>query len=204
MNHYTQLADLFQYPEEGFHENISKICTEIKANYPKAENLLSDFEIFINERTTNQMQEYFVKTFEVKALCVMEVGYVLFGEDYKRGEFLVNIQNEHNKVQNDCKSELGDYLPNMLNLLPKMESKESADELGHCIMVPAIKQMIQKFLDHKNIYLKLMRALLIVMQKDYANMTLEQYSIPEVSSQDFFKKMGGCEPGLCKPQKQKF
>jgi len=204
MEHYPKLANLFQYPEEGFQKNISVICNEIKENYPKTENLLSDFEIFLNERTSQELQEYFVKTFEVKALCVMEVGYVLFGEDYKRGEFLVNIQNEHNKVKNDCKSELGDYLPNMLNLLPKIEDKNFADELGHSIMVPAIKQMVTKFLDKTNVYLNVLKALVIVLEKDYAHLSLPQYQIPDVSSKQFFKKMGGCAPGHCKPQKQQF
>jgi hypothetical protein len=45
------------------------------------------------------------------------LGYVLFAEDYKRGDFLVKVKNEQRKVNNDCGEELADNLPNILTLM---------------------------------------------------------------------------------------
>ena len=70
-------------------------------------------------------QEYYISTFDVQAICFLDIGYVLFGEDYKRGIFLVNIKKEQIKAGNDCGSELPDHLPNILTLLPKMQGRGS-------------------------------------------------------------------------------
>ena len=202
MIHYNLIAQIFDYPDENFRSNITTIKKELISAYPKVIDPLSEFERFINSISHQDLQEYFVRTFEVKALCNIDVGYVLFGEDYKRGEFLVNIQSEHNKAGNDCGSELGDYLPNMLNLLPKIEDQELAKELSFTVLIPAVRQMIKTFLDKSNIYLKVLEVLLIILETDFSGLNYDQITIAEVSTKDFFRKQGGCSPGLCKPHKK--
>ena len=68
--------------------------------------------------------ELYLRTFDVQAITTLDIGYVLFGEDYKRGALLAGLSAEHKKVSNDCGIELADHLPNVLRLLPKMEAGE--------------------------------------------------------------------------------
>ena len=201
MTQYTLIAQMFDYPEKDFGNKIASIRNKLISVYPQTADSLSEFESFINTKSIQELQEYFIRTFEVKALCNIDVGYILFGEDYKRGEFLVNIQSEHKKANNDCGSELGDYLPNMLYLLPKIEDHEFAEELAFSVLIPAVKQMIKTFLDKTNIYYKVLEVLLLMLETDFVGLDYGQITIPEVSSKDFFRKQGGCSPGLCKPRK---
>lgn len=91
------------------------------------------------------MQELFTRTFDVQAITTLDLGYVLFGDDYKRGELLANLNREHGQHHNDCGSELADHLPNVLRLLPLLEDEDLLTELVQEIVAPAVSQMIQEF-----------------------------------------------------------
>jgi nitrate reductase assembly molybdenum cofactor insertion protein NarJ len=73
------------------------------------------------------------------------VGYVLFGDDYKRGEMLANLNREHSEAQNDCGTELADHLPNVLRLIPELRDEELVEDLAYAILAPALSEMIREF-----------------------------------------------------------
>ncbi|RKY91157.1 MAG: hypothetical protein DRQ01_08140, partial [Ignavibacteriae bacterium] len=87
------------------------------------------------------------------AITTLDVGYVLFGDDYKRGELLVNLNREHREAANECSDELADNLFNLLSLLPKMQNHSIRDELVEIIIMPGLIKIINEF-DTKNISLK--------------------------------------------------
>jgi len=64
----------------------------------------------------------------VQAVTTLDVGFILFGDDYKRGEMLVNISREIKEVGHDCGNELADHLPNILFLVSRMEDYELREE----------------------------------------------------------------------------
>jgi nitrate reductase assembly molybdenum cofactor insertion protein NarJ len=109
-------------------------------------------------------------------MCFLDIGYVLFGEDYKRGIFLVNIKKEQLKACNDCGTELPDHLPNLLTLLPKMEDKDLVEELIYSILIPAIHEMILKFRNVNNLYKGLLEILVTIMEKQYPVSNFEKFS----------------------------
>lgn len=88
----------------------------------------------------------------------MDVGYILFGEDYKRGEFLVQMNKVHARYGHELGSELGDYLPRMINLLGLINEEEEREELTLKILIPAIEKMISSFYT-PNIFLSNLKAL---------------------------------------------
>jgi nitrate reductase assembly molybdenum cofactor insertion protein NarJ len=56
--------------------------------------------------TEDEYEELYTKTFDVQPICYLDLGYVIFGEDYKRGAFLLHMQEEQQKVNNDCGTDL--------------------------------------------------------------------------------------------------
>jgi hypothetical protein len=75
----------------------------------------------------------------------MDIGYILFGDDYKRGELLANLNREHKQADNDCGSELGDHLPNLLRLISKLDDQNLIVEMIEELLVPALTKMISEF-----------------------------------------------------------
>lgn len=112
------------------------------------------------------MEELYTRTFDIQAVCHLEVGYVLFGEDYKRGHLLVKMQGLHQEYGNDCGTELADYLPNILTLLPRMDHEEAGELVGK-LVEPAVAKMIQGFKGDGNIYADILRSVSQVLKEDY-------------------------------------
>ena len=145
IDHYQLIAGLFEYPEPDFPERAKEIQAQLDTRYPEAGEMLRPFTQFISAASLLEMEELFVRSFDVQAVTTLDIGYVLFGDDYKRGELLVNLNREHKAVNNDCFHELSDHLPNILRLLPKMQDQEIILELIEKMLAPALNKMIREF-----------------------------------------------------------
>ena len=145
MNHYSLLADLFEYPQPGYIETVKGVQFYLKKNYPQASETLSSFSKTIFQMTVKDIQELYSRSFDVQAATTLDVGYVMFGDDYKRGELLVNLNREHREAQNECGHELPDHLPNMLRLIAKLKDEKLVVELVEEILGPALLKMISDF-----------------------------------------------------------
>jgi len=180
---------MFRYPDkhiEGYSHEFLKL---IRHEFPEK---LDEFQQIVdghNQLSTRGQQEYYLKTFDVQAVCYLDVGYVLFGEDYKRAQLLVNLQSEHKNAGIDCGSELGDHLPNVLTLLSKIGDPDFAEELGFIITTPAVRFMLTKFNKiHSNYYKNLLEILYTFLQRDFIGEDLLEYAAPEEAfdgSRDF-------------------
>ena len=116
------------------------------------------------------LEELYTRTFDIQAPCTLDVGYVLFGEDYKRGHFLVKMHELQNQYENDCGTELADHLPNILTLLEKMKETdpEQAEDLVKKIVLPALEKMLQRFsADTENIYAGRLRDVDLRLRRDF-------------------------------------
>ena len=142
--HYCQLAGLLDFPAPGFAARGRSLLDFLRERYPDAAVEVEQFLDAIPESTLD-LQELHTRTFDVQSLTTLDVGYVLFGDDYKRGELLSNLTREHGQAGNDCRGELADHLPNVLRLIPKLGDAELRGELVRDILVPALVLMIREF-----------------------------------------------------------
>lgn len=179
LDHYKILADIFRYPDENFDDRITDFLTLVSEQMPDQVETVEGILETLRDMTILQQQEYYMKTFDVQAVCYLDIGYVMFGEDYKRAQLLVNLQNEHKAAGVDCGSELGDHLPNVLTLLSKTTDGDFAEELGFIITTPAVRFMLTKFKNIKNYYKNMLEILLIFLQRDFKGEQLAEYAIPE-------------------------
>ncbi|TAJ93378.1 MAG: hypothetical protein EPO31_04030 [Gammaproteobacteria bacterium] len=163
--HYQSLADLFEYPDIGYPARVIKLTRLLDGNYDRAAAELEQFIELLPSDDLRAMQELYTRTFDIQAITTLDIGYVLFGDDYKRGELLANLTREHRQVNNDCRQELADHLPNILRLIGKLKQDDLLDELIDEIVAPAVAIMIREFnpdqVDRKNEnYLKHYKTLL--------------------------------------------
>lgn len=189
LNHYQILANMFMYPDEHiavYSREFLKLCAK---EFPEKANSLKQILADHSLLTIREQQEYYLKTFDVQAICYLDIGYVLFGEDYKRAQLLVNLQSEHKKSGIDCGSELGDHLPNVLTLLSKTTDPDFADELGFIITTPAIRFMLTRFKNiHAHYYKEILEVLYLFLLRDFDGKGLMEYAMSEEAfngDQDF-------------------
>ncbi len=171
LNHYTHLAELFQYPKEDYSEQISKVEYLLKSRYPETLAAFEEFSNYVVKATKEELEELFARTFDVQAITTLDIGYVLFGDDYKRGELLVNLNREHREAGNDCGNELADNLSNILRLLPKMKDIEIRNEIVEKLIMPALDKIINEFnvenVNMKNKIYKKQHKTIIDQSEDY-------------------------------------
>jgi nitrate reductase assembly molybdenum cofactor insertion protein NarJ len=188
--HYNDVAGLLDFPGPEFTRRGNALLGFLRDDYPDA---ALEVERFLDAIPASalDLQELHTRTFDVQSLTTLDIGYVLFGDDYKRGALLSNLNREHNRAENDCRGELADYLPNLLRLIPKLDDAELRGELVEQILVPALMLMIREFdpdrVDKKNanyrkhyrtlidpargseatVYCRVLKAVMHVLEQDF-------------------------------------
>ena len=145
MNHYMLLSELFVYPDKEFANRVRDVQVELDASYPDAAQELRGFTEFVSGASGVVLEELYTRSFDVQAVTTLDIGYVLFGDDYKRGALLVNLNREHREAGVDCRSELADNLPNVLRLIASMRDLDLRGELVEKIVAPALRKIIGEF-----------------------------------------------------------
>lgn len=145
LDKYRLFADLFKYPDAGLAQAAAGCVKRARLVSPEAAKELEVFRSWALETPLHDMEEVYTRTFHIQAVCYIDLGYVIFGEDYKRGEFLVNMKREQAEAGNDCGDELPDNLVNVLNLLPLLQDSELVNDLGSRVLIPALHKMLVEF-----------------------------------------------------------
>ncbi len=144
LDHYATLSKLFNYPNDNYKTFVKEAVCALAKEYPEANEELEKFFKLL-PATTKEIQELYTRSFEVQAVTSLEIGYVLYGDDYTRGEVLVRLNQEHKNVNNDLGEELSDHLANVLRLIPKMQDKDLRDDLVRLMLAPAIEIMMNEY-----------------------------------------------------------
>lgn len=206
---YDALALTFSYPDSNYKSNLQKTFEILEQQYPAAATEMVEFCKFVEDADLVEIQELYLRSFDVQSITTLDIGYVLFGDDYKRGQLLVHLNREHQEAKNEITTELADHLPNVMRLLPRMDDRELAAELVHRIVGPGIWKMVQDFdpdkirkkdevykkhlktlldvsMKYRTIFSSLLRAVVELLETDFA---YEQVPIEE-SQSDFIKNVG--------------
>ena len=123
---FNIFAELLEYPQDAFHKKAADYSKEI-----------SDFYDFVKEKSLHELQELYVKTFELDPVCNLYIGVHIFGEDgFKRGSFMARLKEAYLKygINNN---DIADFLPCILRLASKLEDANKFNDLvEECILGP--------------------------------------------------------------------
>src|SRR6266508_3084650 len=160
-DNYETFADLLEYPDDRWAarvESARAISGDCAA--------LCDFIADVAPLPLSDLQELYTRTFDLNPVCALEIGYHLFGENYKRGEFLANLRETEALFDLGQEHQLPDYLPVLLRLLTKLEDDELRGALiGEC-MIPALGKMMKALGQGENPYRYLIAAVSEVLKSE--------------------------------------
>ncbi len=165
---YEELSLALKYPAVGFIEQVRRCQKTLEKDYPNSVKDFSLFTEFVISSPPTRLEEEYIKTFDVNAVCHLDVGYQLFGEDYKRGALLVELSRLQRNSGNDTGTELADYLPNLLKMLPKLKDEVERAEIAQKLLLPAIEKMLTSFKeDSPNVFRSTLNAVYSVLVSDF-------------------------------------
>jgi nitrate reductase delta subunit len=146
------LAALFAYPRTDY----ANAAENAVACSNSAAPALIQFAQDIAAMPLSGLQELYTTTFDLSPVCALDLGWHLFGEDYKRGLFLARMRRElrvHN-IPETC--ELPDHLSRALLLLARMGPRQ-AEEFACTVVAPALERML-KCMPPGNLFIGLLQA----------------------------------------------
>lgn len=143
------LVRLLEYPTEGYGKLVERAAQVARHAVPETATCLATFCKAIQGLGTEQLQELFIQTFDLNPVCALEVGWQLFGDEYRRGEFLVKMRGELRRYDLTESGELPDHLTHVLPVLARMDSEEAA-QFASRFVLPAVEKMLAALNGRKN------------------------------------------------------
>jgi len=171
MKIYAHLADLLDYPRADLLAQ-ARLCAALLAqDDPQAARQIQDFVAWAEKTPLGCMEEIYTGTFDVNPACYIFAGYLLFGESFHRGKFLVRLQAEYRQRGFSPGNELADHLAVMLRFLSTLGADEIlAGELVTDCFLPVLHKMYANFAkgnQKPNPYRHVLRAILTVLEREF-------------------------------------
>jgi nitrate reductase delta subunit len=115
---YDSLARMLDYPQgvEGIVADCDAVRAILQAN--DIESPLEPFGRFLEASALARLQEEYVATFDFNPAVALYLGHHLFGDNRKKGAYLVRLKQEFGRRGfNPPGNELPDHLPLLLGFL---------------------------------------------------------------------------------------
>ncbi|MGE0132584.1 MAG: nitrate reductase molybdenum cofactor assembly chaperone [Blastocatellales bacterium] len=146
------LAGLLEYPGKDWPQRLGLIGVTL------GDETLVEFFRRIETLPLATLQETYTQTFDLNPVAALEIGYHLFGENYKRGLFLAQLRETEEQYALDEQGQLPDYLPTLLRLLTRLDDLELREDLIAECLLPAIGKMKTALKSKENLYAPLIEA----------------------------------------------
>lgn len=178
---YHHLGDLLDYPGPNLADQVRACICRLAPIDAEATTHLLRFLDYVERTPPGQLEEIYTGTFDINPACYIYAGYILFGESFKRGKFLVQLQEKYRERGFSVENELADHLAVLFRFLAILDPDEIlAWELIADCLVPVLQAMLANFQpddEESNPYAYVLRAILNVL----APKTLELAPAPELA-----------------------
>jgi len=162
---YDLLADLLSYPSNETRNALDRCRTQLRSDAPDAVASLDRFAEQTSSMSTEGLQELYTQSFDLNPTCSLEVGWQLYGENYSRGELLVEMRKTLRRLGVAETTELPDHLTLVLAALGRMDAEE-AGRFSAQVLLPALTKMQQGLSGKPNPYANVLEAIRLTRNED--------------------------------------
>ncbi len=164
---YQSFAGLLAYPTPAIFQQAQACLEQLRQSHLEHAGAMENAGRRLQRLSLEQLEELYTATFDMQPVCYPYVGYQLFGESYKRGAFMAQLNEAYHACGYSTGQELPDHLPVILRFLG-LSTTAREDDFGRTLMVeglePALEKMLQAFdKDSMNPYFGVLSALYLVL-----------------------------------------
>ena len=160
---FDLFADLLAYPTSAILQQAEECLSQLQESHPDTVRAMEKFLHGLGQHTLERMQELYTTTFDMQPVCYPYLGYQLFGESYKRGAFMAQLNEAYHTMGYSAVQELPDHISIVLRFIGLDSTNRQGDfcqallEVG---VIPALEKMLKVFGEQsKNPYFGLLSAL---------------------------------------------
>ncbi|NJO81712.1 MAG: nitrate reductase molybdenum cofactor assembly chaperone [Blastochloris sp.] len=165
---YRYLGDILDYPDATIAYQARACAALLQPILPESADQLTAFADFADETPIGRVEEIYTATFDINPTTYIFAGFILFGESFKRGKFLVKLQQIYRECGFETSSELADHAAVMLRFLAvcDLESTTNQELIDECLL-PVLRHMCADFAQdttHIHPYANVLQAVLNVCE----------------------------------------
>ena len=166
---YLCFADLLDYPQPDLPAQAHTCAGLIASDFPEASGQIQGFAERAANTSQGRLEEIYTGTFDVNPACYIFAGYMLFGESFNRGKFLVRLQEKYKQHGFSQGSELADHVAVIFRFLGILEPDDpTAQVLIEDCLTPVIAKMNSGFKSdsaNPNPYQQVLQAIQSVLER---------------------------------------
>lgn len=160
---YDLFAELLEYPTSLMTRQTEQLLGHLQTVNAEAAERLQKFSRASESLPLERMKELFTTTFDMQPVCYPYVGFHLFGESYKRGAFMAQLNEAYHARGYSAELELPDHLSVILRFIgldvENLQSEFCQTLISNGVM-PALEKMLKTFgAESENLYAGLLSAL---------------------------------------------
>jgi len=160
---FDSFAALLEYPASPMTEQAAELLEQLRPLHPESAEALEKFVRMLDQLSLEKMRELYTVTFDMQPVCYPYVGYHLFGESYKRGAFMAQLNEAYQTRDYSAVQELPDHLSVILRFVG-LEAENRHGEFCQALInngvMPALEKMLKVFdAQSENPYFGLLSAL---------------------------------------------
>lgn len=160
---FDSFAALLEYPSSDFSEETQRCLELMRSINPEAAEMCEKFANAIVGYSVQRMQELFTTTFDMQPVCYPYIGFHLYGESYKRGAFMAQLNEAYHAIGYSAEQELPDNLSVVLRFIG-FDSENRHSEFCEALISDGVNLALEKMLkvfdpESTNPYFALLSAL---------------------------------------------
>lgn len=160
---FDLFAVLLEYPTAEMAEQTERLHEQLTLLLPESAEALEKFVRMLDQLSLEKMRELYTVTFDMQPVCYPYVGYHLYGESYKRGAFMAQLNEAYHTHNYSAGQELPDHLSVILRFIG-LDAENRQDDFCNALIasgvLPALEKMLKVFdAETENPYFGLLSAL---------------------------------------------
>ncbi len=152
-----RLGATLAYPRDGYRTGVDECRKLLASGDPEAAAAMESFCEAIANLDDTELEELYTRSFDLNPMCTLEVGWHIYGEQYRRGRFLVQARELLSLAGIDEQGELPDHLMSLLPAVARLEPEDAATFAG-TYLVPAVNKMLSGLEGKANPYEEVLSA----------------------------------------------
>jgi nitrate reductase delta subunit len=167
MGLFSTLAEALRYPAPGLEGRLAQAIAILPAGQAKAG--LRTFMEQIEALSLGEWEELYTRTWDLNPISPPYIGFQIWGEDYRRGNFMARLSRMYRETGIETSGELADHLVPVLLYLEI--AAEPPDELAEVFGL-AVRKMVAVLSkrDPSNPYLEVLKTIpLPELNSDHLN-----------------------------------
>ena len=166
MHAFGGFADILDYPAGNISLQLDKLVKDSCAGDERVCGLLRKFKTDCERLGIGLLEEIYTGAFDLEAKSSLYAGYQLFGDSWRRSEFLSRLQLLYREKGFSAGIELPDHICAILRFISGQAESPESQDLIDCCLAPALTKILCRMDRVANPYSAALEALLLWIRQN--------------------------------------